>query len=86
MYSLYPATTLTMNAAAPINSPKAKDPKFECIALKVENKSGLPLPKAKKVTPVYSLYAQLNSNETLGFFFFSFFTKLSDKCSADAIV
>lgn len=41
-----------MKAAAPINSPKAREPKFECIALKVENRSGLPLPKAKNVTPV----------------------------------
>jgi hypothetical protein len=41
-----------MKAAAPISSPRARDPIFEFIALNVENKSGLPLPKAKKVTPV----------------------------------
>lgn len=50
--TFYPATTLTMNDAAPINSPKASEPRLECIALNVENKSGLPLPSAKKVTPV----------------------------------
>lgn len=44
-----------MNEAAPINSPSANDPKFVCIALKVENRSGLPFPKARKVTPVYTL-------------------------------
>lgn len=42
-----------MNDAAPINSPSASEPKLECIALKVEKRSGLPLPNAKKVTPVY---------------------------------
>lgn len=49
----YPATTLTIKEAAPINSPIASEPILERIALKVENKSGLPLPNAKKVTPVY---------------------------------
>lgn len=50
-----PATTLTIKEAAPISSPRASEPKFECMALNVENKSGLPFPKAKNVTPVYQM-------------------------------
>lgn len=55
IYISYPATTLTINDAAPMSSPRASDPKSDCMALNVENKSGLPLPKARKVTPVYSM-------------------------------
>jgi hypothetical protein len=46
-----PATTAVMNPAAPINSPTARLPLWELIAANVENTSGLPLPKARKVTP-----------------------------------
>jgi hypothetical protein len=49
---MLPATTATMNPAAPINSPTARLPLLLLIAAKVENTSGLPFPKARKVTPV----------------------------------
>jgi len=46
-----PTTHDTMKDAAPTSSPIAKLPEFARIAENVENKSGLPFPKAKKVTP-----------------------------------
>jgi hypothetical protein len=46
-----PATTAVMNPAAPISSPIAKLPLCEFIAANVEKTSGLPFPKARKVTP-----------------------------------
>jgi hypothetical protein len=46
-----PATTAVMKQAAPINSPIAKLAEFVLMAANVENTSGLPLPKAKNVTP-----------------------------------
>lgn len=49
--AIEPATTAVMNPAAPINSPIAKLPLCVFIAAKVEKTSGLPLPKARKVTP-----------------------------------
>jgi hypothetical protein len=47
-----PATTDVMKLAAPINSPMARLPLFERMAANVEKTSGLPLPNARKVTPV----------------------------------
>jgi hypothetical protein len=49
--AIAPATTAVMKLAAPISSPTAKLPLFVLIAANVENTSGLPLPKAKNVTP-----------------------------------
>ena len=46
-----PTTHETINVAAPSNSPMAKLPELACIAENVEKTSGLPFPKAKKVTP-----------------------------------
>src|SRR5262245_45006902 len=46
-----PATTAFMKNAAPINSPMAKLPEPTLMAENVENRSGEPFPKAKKVTP-----------------------------------
>ena len=46
-----PTTQLTMKEAAPNNSPTAKLPVLLRIAEKVENKSGLPFPNARNVTP-----------------------------------
>ena len=46
-----PATTAVINPAAPISSPTARLPLFVFIAANVEKTSGLPFPKAKKVTP-----------------------------------
>ena len=46
-----PATTVVMNAAAPTSSPTAIMLLFDVIAENVENRSGLPFPRAKKVTP-----------------------------------
>lgn len=46
-----PATTVVMKPAAPINSPTARLPLCDFIAAKVEKTSGLPFPKARKVTP-----------------------------------
>lgn len=45
------ATTETMKLAAPINSPMAKLPESLLRAANVEKTSGLPLEKARKVTP-----------------------------------
>ena len=50
-----PATTDDIKAAAPINSPTAKEPELFDIALKVLNTSGDPFPKAKNVTPALSM-------------------------------
>jgi hypothetical protein len=50
--AIEPATTAVMKHAAPISSPMAKLPLLELIAANVEKTSGLPFPKAKKVTPV----------------------------------
>src|SRR5205809_7967102 len=49
--AIEPATTAVMNDAAPISSPIASEPELTFIATKVENTSGLPFPKARKVTP-----------------------------------
>ena len=49
--AIAPATTAVMKLAAPISSPTAKLPLFVLIAANVEKTSGLPFPKAKKVTP-----------------------------------
>ena len=46
-----PATTAVMNPAAPMSSPTAKLPLCDFMAANVEKTSGLPLPKAKNVTP-----------------------------------
>ncbi|KAI9641104.1 hypothetical protein NHQ30_010534 [Ciborinia camelliae] len=46
-----PATTAVINPAAPMSSPTARLPLCEPIAANVENTSGLPLPKARNVTP-----------------------------------
>ena len=46
-----PATTAVMNPAAPMSSPTARLPLLVFIAANVEKTSGLPFPKAKKVTP-----------------------------------
>ena len=52
MMAMAPATTAVMKQAAPISSPTARLPLFDPMAANVEKTSGLPLPKAKKVTPV----------------------------------
>ena len=49
--AMEPATTDTMNDAAPINSPMARLPLPARIDENVENTSGLPFPNARKVTP-----------------------------------
>ena len=46
-----PTTQDTMNVAAPMSSPMAKLPELARMAENVEKTSGLPFPKAKKVTP-----------------------------------
>ena len=46
-----PLTTAVMKPAAPNNSPTARLPLFVLIAANVEKTSGLPFPKARKVTP-----------------------------------
>jgi len=48
---MVPATTETMKLAAPMSSPMARLPESERRAAKVEKTSGLPLEKARKVTP-----------------------------------
>jgi len=50
--AMEPATTAVIKPAAPINSPTARLPLFDFMAAKVEKTSGLPFPKARKVTPV----------------------------------
>ena len=50
--AIEPATTAVMKPAAPISSPTAKLPLCVFIAANVEKTSGLPFPKARKVTPV----------------------------------
>ncbi|CAH7667852.1 hypothetical protein PPACK8108_LOCUS2286 [Phakopsora pachyrhizi] len=45
-----PSTTDTINKAAQISSPIAKEPVPDLIATKVENTSGAPFPKPKKAT------------------------------------
>jgi len=50
--AMLPETTAVMKPAAPISSPTARLPLLLFIAAKVEKTSGLPLPKARKVTPV----------------------------------
>jgi len=51
MRAIEPATTAVMKPAAPKSSPTAKEPELVLMAAKVEKTSGLPFPKAKKVTP-----------------------------------
>jgi hypothetical protein len=51
MSAMDPDTTAVMKPAAPNSSPTARDPLFVLIAANVLNTSGLPLPKARKVTP-----------------------------------
>lgn len=51
MIHMAPTTQDTMKDAAPNNSPMAKLPELARMAENVENTSGLPLPKARKVTP-----------------------------------
>ncbi|KAJ2024285.1 hypothetical protein GGI06_001055 [Coemansia sp. S85] len=46
-----PTTTLTMKEALPISCPSASAPLPARTALKVENRSGAPLPRASNVTP-----------------------------------
>lgn len=46
-----PATTAVMKPAAPMSSPTARLPLCVFMAAKVEKTSGLPFPRAKKVTP-----------------------------------
>ena len=50
--AIAPDTTAVMKLAAPISSPTARLPLFLLMAAKVEKTSGLPLPKARNVTPV----------------------------------
>jgi hypothetical protein len=50
--AMLPETTAVMKPAAPISSPIARPPEWELMAAKVEKTSGLPLPKARNVTPV----------------------------------
>lgn len=58
--AIEPTTTAVMKLAAPISSPTAKLPLCECMAANVEKTSGLPFPKAKKVTPaILSLIPRL---------------------------
>jgi hypothetical protein len=49
--AIEPATTAVIKQAAPISSPMAKLAEFVLIAANVEKTSGLPLPKARNVTP-----------------------------------
>ena len=49
--AIEPATTAVMKPAAPNNSPIARLLLFVLKAAKVEKTSGLPFPKARKVTP-----------------------------------
>ena len=49
--AIEPATTAVMNPAAPTSSPTAKLPLPVLIAANVEKTSGLPFPRARKVTP-----------------------------------
>lgn len=49
--AMEPATTAVIKPAAPMSSPTARLPLCVLIAANVENTSGLPFPKAKKVTP-----------------------------------
>ena len=49
--AMEPATTAVMKPAAPNNSPMARLLLFVLKAAKVEKTSGLPFPKARKVTP-----------------------------------
>lgn len=51
MIHMDPTTQETINDAAPSSSPMAKLPESARMAEKVENTSGEPLPKARKVTP-----------------------------------
>jgi hypothetical protein len=58
--AIEPATTEVINPAAPISSPMAKPPLCVFIAANVEKTSGLPFPKARKVTPaILSLIPQM---------------------------
>ena len=50
--AILPATTAVMKPAAPMSSPTARLPLCVLIAANVEKTSGLPLPKARNVTPV----------------------------------
>ena len=49
--AIEPATTDEMNPAAPMSSPIARPPLLVLMLANVEKRSGLPLPKARKVTP-----------------------------------
>ena len=49
--AIEPATTAVIKPAAPMSSPTARLPLCVLIAANVEKTSGLPFPKAKKVTP-----------------------------------
>ena len=49
--AMEPATTAVIKPAAPMSSPTARLPLLVLIAANVEKTSGLPFPKAKKVTP-----------------------------------
>jgi hypothetical protein len=51
MMPILPDTTDTMKNAAPISSPMANDPDPLFMAENVLNRSGLPFPKARIVTP-----------------------------------
>jgi hypothetical protein len=51
MMHMEPTTQDTMNVAAPMSSPTAKLPELARMAENVEKTSGLPFPKANKVTP-----------------------------------
>lgn len=51
MMHIEPTTQDVTNAAAPNNSPMANPPESSRMAEKVEKRSGLPLPKARNVTP-----------------------------------
>lgn len=67
-----PATTDTINEAAPRSSPIARLPDPARIAENVENKSGEPFPNAKKVTPatfslsprVFAIVARLGQKKS----------------------
>lgn len=51
MIDMDPTTTEMMNEVAPISSPIANEPVSALIAANVENTSGAPLPKPRRVTP-----------------------------------
>ena len=51
MMHIEPTTQDTMKDAAPRSSPMARLPEPALIEENVEDRSGLPLPKARKVTP-----------------------------------